>query len=985
MILLVALHVVAACGAPVALRRLGRRAFWLLAIAPAVATGWALANAPIRGSAAPVERYEWAPSIGLSLTFRTDSLAWLLLLVIGAIGVLVLGYCAAYFEDDEPGLGRFGACLTAFAGAMIGLVTADDMLLLYVFWEITTVLSYLLIGHSSRSRASRAAATQALVVTTFGGLAMLGGIVIVGQRAGTYRLSELTVPAAQDADGVLVTAVVLLLVGAISKSALVPFHYWLPGAMAAPTPVSAYLHAAAMVKAGIYLVARLAPAYAQLPAWRTVCLVLGGTTMLLGAYRALRQHDLKLLLAFGTVSQLGFLVVLVGTGTEQAALAGVTMLLAHALFKGCLFLTVGAIDHATGTRDLRVLSGLRHRSPGLAAAGLLGAASMAGLPPLLGFVGKEAVYTTYLATEADWAPYVLVVLVAGSALTVAYSGRFVWGAFRDRADAEPSPFHAAGPVLVGIPLLLAVAGLIAGPISPLFEPALTEYARLLPDGGGEVHLGVWHGFGAPLLLSAATLLVGAGLVAARRPINRAQTAIGHRTAPYGADEAYRGGMRRLDHGSVRITGTLQRGSLPLSMALILLTTLGTTGYALWVAKPVPATVRPYDDLAQVWVALATGVAAVLAAMARRRMRAVLLVGATGYGCALLFLLFGAPDLALTQVLAESVSLLVFVLVLRRLPSRFDDDDRGRRLLRLALGLGGGALVTALALVVPTWRTRPPASTGLAESALDFGGGRNIVNVILVDTRAWDTMGELSVVIAAATGIASLIFIDDTRLAPTREALARVRARRGGSDAPPQGAGVPREGAGAASEGAESSPADAPSQRPLWLREADAMHPVRRSLLLEVVVRLIFHVALLWSVFLLFTGHNSPGGGFAAGIVAGLALALRYLAGGREELRSALPVPPGLLLGTGLFLSAGNGLASMIVGGQVLQTWILHATLPAIGEIHVVTSLFFDIGVYLVVVGLVLDILRSLGSGIEDQGGLSLDVPVPTGPAEGETR
>lgn len=946
----------------------------MLALAPASAAAWAVAHSPHRGAAPPVEHWEWVASLGLSLTFRLDSLAWLMCLVIGGVGALVLGYCAAYFAPDEPGLGRFAACLTAFAGAMLGLVTSDDMLLMYVFWEITTVLSYLLIGHASRSRASRAAATQALVVTTLGGLAMLGGIVLIGQRTGTYRLAELAShPAAPGSaaagapDALLSVAVVLLLVGALSKSALVPFHFWLPGAMAAPTPVSAYLHAAAMVKAGIYLVARLAPAYAALPAWQLTCLILGGGTMLLGAYRALRQHDLKLLLAFGTVSQLGFLVVLVGTGSEQAALAGVTMLLAHALYKGALFLTVGAIDHATGTRDLRELSGLRHRAPALAWAGILAAASMAGLPPFLGFVGKEAVYTTYVEARAPWAPAVLLVLVVGSALTVAYSGRFCWGAFRNQAGRAPSQVHPPGPVLAGMPVLLAALGVLAGGLSPLLEPALAEYAQLLPDGGGSVHLGLWHGFGAPLTLSLATLSIGALLVALRRPINRLQARSGEHLGRFAADEAYRASMRALDHGSVRVTAALQRGSLPLSLGLIVLTLLGTSGVALWVAQAGPpgsaapggpAAVRAFDNPAQVWVAGLVALAAVLAALSRRRMRAVFLVGATGYGCALLFLLFGAPDLALTQVLAETLSLLVFVLVLRRLPSRFDDENRLRRTVRLGFGLATGALITALALVVPTWRVGVPASTGLVESAVDFGGGYNVVNVILVDTRAWDTMGELSVVIAAATGIASLIFIDDTRLAPARDAVARLRARRA------------RRGA-----------ARAPGTRPLWLRETGQMHPARRSLMLEVVVRLVFHVALLWSLYLLFTGHNNPGGGFAGGIVAGLAVALRYLAGGRQELWSAMPVPPGLLLGTGLFLSAGTGLASMVAGGDALQTWIFKIPVPLIGDIKLVTSVFFDVGVYLVVIGLVLDVIRSLGSGIDDDGGSTPDSPVEPSQAD----
>ncbi len=943
MTILLALHAVAALAAYSAVRAWGRRAFWLLAIPPAIVFGWALAHLPTAQAEEQTrEVLEWIPTLGLSLAFRLDGLSWLMSLVVGGMGALVLVYCASYFKDDEPGLGRFAGCLVGFAGAMLGLVTSDDMLLLYIFWEITTVLSYLLIGHVERERASRAAASQALVVTTFGGLAMLAGIVIIGQRAGTYRLSEVVSAPLPSGDLLVSVAAVLLLVGAFTKSALIPFHFWLPGAMAAPTPVSAYLHAAAMVKAGIYLVARLAPAFAHLPSWQFSVLVAGGATMLLGAYRALRQNDLKLLLAFGTVSQLGFLIVLLGTGTQQAALAGLTMLLAHALYKGSLFLTVGAIDHATGTRDLHVLSGLRSSMPVLTGVAVLSAASMAGLPPLLGFVGKEAVYAAYAGSGELWAPAVLAVLVVGSALTAAYSARFIWGAFRTQPGRAPTPVHRPGPILVGVPAVLAVGALVAGITSDRLEPLLTRSTGALPVDGGVVHLGLWHGVNVALGLSALTLTLGAGLAVGRRTVNVVQSRIGARYGPRGADDVYRAFMRRLDRNSVRITSGLQRGSLPLSLALILLVFVVLVGGTLLVTGARPGPMRLSDGLPQAVTAALVVIASVAAAVSRRRMRAVFLVGAAGYGCAMLFLLFGAPDLALTQALAEALSLLVFVLVLRRLPLTFDIQSGPRLLLRLVFGVACGALVTLLALIVPAGRRGPVASDGLSAAAVDYGGGTNIVNVTLVDIRAWDTMGELSVVIAAATGIGALIFLDEAALDRGREAMARVRVRRRGW-------------------GTRASPATDGR----WLAET-TMPDRSRSLILEVVVRLVFHSVLVWSVFLLFTGHNAPGGGFAAGLVGGLALAMRYLAGGRTELRAAAPVPPGLLLGTGLFLSAGNALGSMIAGGQALQTWIFDVTVPLLGTVHLVTSLLFDIGVYLVVFGLVLDILRSLGGGIEEQ-------------------
>lgn len=946
--LLLVAHLVLAVAAPPIVRRLGRRAFWLFALPPAATFLYAVAHTPHAFSESPpTQVVSWVPSIGLELAFRLDALSWLLCLIVGGIGALVLAYCSAYFSDEEPGLGRFAGCLLGFAGAMLGLVTADDLLVLYLFWEATTVLSYLLIGHRPESKSSRTAATEALVVTTFGGLAMLVGLIVIGESAGTYRLSQIIEAAAAAppaADATMVAAVGLVLLGALSKSALVPFHFWLPGAMAAPTPVSAYLHAAAMVKAGIYLVARFAPAYADVPLWRVLVLVLGGATMIIGAYRSLRQYDLKLLLAYGTVSQLGFLVVLVGAGTGDAALAGVAMVLAHALYKACLFLVVGAIDHATGTRDLRELSGLARSSPGLAIAGVVGAASMAGLPPLLGFVGKEAAYAAFTAGEQSWDFWVLAVLVVGSMLTFAYSVRFVWGAFRTQPDREDTSVHAPGPVLLGVPLVLAGLSLGLGPAAPLLEPALRGWADTVGAAPASGHLTLWHGFTAALWLTLLTWAVGVALALGHIRVESFQTTLHDRAwNKLSAENSYRRLMRALDRGSLEVTAALQRGSLPLSLGLILMVFIVLPGGAvLFLTDWSGMRLRLSDGVPQLITASVMAVAAIWAVRARRRMRAVLLVGVTGYGCALLFLLFGSPDLALTQVLVETLSIIVFVLVLRRFPSRFTADrPRWDRATRAVFGLAVGVVAAALALVLPQARTAAPASDGLGPIAVDYGGGHNMVNIILVDVRAWDTMGELSVVLAAATGIASLVFLHEDRFAVVRARLADTWARR--REATRSGVSHGR-----------------------WLAEDSLIRPEQRSTMFEVVARLIFHVVMLWSVYLLLAGHNDPGGGFAAGIVAGLALTVRYLAGGREELRAAIPVLPGWLLGIGLFLSAGNGLGSMIAGGSVLQTWVFDVPVPLIGKLHIVTSLVFDVGVYLVVIGLVLDILRSLGASIDQQ-------------------
>ncbi len=553
-----------------------------------------------------VESVPWIPQLDLTLDTRLDPLSWLMTLIVGGVGALVLLYCVRYFTRDEAALGRFAAFLTAFAGSMYGLVVADDVYLLFIFWELTTVFSYLLIGHYTRRRASRASALQALLVTTLGGLAMLVGLVLLSQQAGTSNLSGLI--AAAPSGPIATTAVALVLVGAITKSAILPFHFWLPGAMAAPTPVSAYLHAAAMVKAGIYLVARLAPGFADTPGWRETLVILGVVTMLVGGWRALRENDLKLVLAYGTVGQLGFLITIVGFGTRDAALAGLALLLAHALFKSTLFLVVGIIDHDAGTRDLRRLSGLGRRSPILAGVAVLAALSMAGLPPTFGFVAKEAVLTAFLDSGLEGAIWGWVALVGvglGSILTVAYTARFVWGAFARKPGMADTEVGRAEPGFLASPLILAMFGLLLGPLASLVDGVLAPAATGLPAAVGEreivdsgSHLALWHGFEPALGLSAVTLAAGIGLFLARDAVARLQQAL---TVEFSAAAGYRHTLHAVDRSAARTTAFIQRGSLPSYLAIILLVLLGTAGTALALVRDWPSAVLPYDSFTQVVV------------------------------------------------------------------------------------------------------------------------------------------------------------------------------------------------------------------------------------------------------------------------------------------------------------------------------------------------------------------------------------------------
>ncbi|GAA2233789.1 Na+/H+ antiporter subunit A [Herbiconiux moechotypicola] len=942
---------------PLLTRILSTRVFYLLAVLPAGVFVYTLTQtATVLGGGAVTESVPWIPQLGIAFAFRVDTLAWLLALIVTGVGALVLVYCARYFSPSEPQLGRFATVLLAFAGVMYGLVTADDIYVMFMFWEITSVLSYLLIGHYTGRKESRGAALQALLVTTFGGLAMLVGIVLLTAEAGTTSIASLVAdpPAGS---GVVTTAVMLILAGALSKSALVPFHFWLPAAMAAPTPVSAYLHAAAMVKAGIYLVARFAPGYADTPGWIPVLVSLGVLTMLLGAWRSLRQNDLKLLLAYGTVSQLGFLTVVVGFGTRDTALAGATLLLAHALFKATLFLVVGIVDHDEGTRDLRELSGLGRRRPALAAIAIVAAASMAGVPPLLGFVAKEAVLTSLLEAADAWGWAALIGIALGSILTVAYSARFLWGAFATKPLPDEvehhSAHHAPDPLILIAPAFLALATLALGILSPLISPFLESYADTIPTEPGShgvYHLALWHGLEPALGISAAIIAAGLGLFALRKPFARFQRSLPH---VFDAARDYIRIVRSVDALAARVTLFAQKGGLPQYIGTILLVVVLCLGAATAFNRTWPESIVLWDYPAQLFVAAAMAVAAVLAARATHRLAAVLLVGATGFGMVVLFAYHGAPDLALTQALVETVTLVVFMLVLRRLPTKIAQHNKPvRRGRRVVIGVLVGVTMGLVGIVALGAREAGTLTDELARLSYELGHGENIVNVMLVDIRAWDTMNELSVLIVVATGVASLIFVTGRNASIPR--LRESRARR---------QGIARTRIVDDPHTADEAPAE---RQHSWLLGGRTLAPENRSLILEVLVRLIFHPAIVVSIFLLFAGHNMPGGGFAGGVLAGLALIARYLAGGRYELGETLPIGPGVLLGTGMLLATGTAVGSLFLGADVLTSAYFSAEVPVLGYISFGTSTIFDVGVYLVVIGVVLDIIRALGGEVDRQ-------------------
>lgn len=764
---LLALHAVAGTAALSSARRLGRWGLVLGGLAPALTIAWAASRSDDVLHGRPVtQSATWVGALDLTLDVRLDAFALLMTVLVSGIGTLVFAYAWHYFGRSDKA-GRAAGLLTLFAGSMLGVVLADNLLLLYVCWELTSVTSYLLIGIDDTEPDARAAALHALLVTGMGGLAMLGGFVVIGQEAGTYRISELL---SSPPSGTAVSvALVLVLLGAFTKSAQYPFHSWLPGAMVAPTPISAYLHSAAMVKAGIYLIARLAPAFADVGVWRPLVVGVGLTTMVAGGLRALRPFDLKQLLAFGTISQLGFLVVLFGIGHPEATAAGCALLLAHGLFKAALFMVVGIVDHEAHTRDIRDLPLLRAGWGPTRVVALVSAASMAAVPPLAGFIAKEEAYGALVeGTSGD--RLVLAGIVAGSVLTVAYSLRFVAALVRPDAvgtgaSARAVLEHGPSAGFAAPAIVLAVATAALG-VLPMLWSHLVDEAALALDPRSGTHLELWHGVTAPLVLSLLTLGTGLLVFAGRRPVAIIQQRLAPRASGTHAFEATVRGTLRV---AARVTSALQSGSLPIYLAIILTTaavvpTVGLLRGAWWPGWPDVVSRPVHLPIAAL---LVTG--ALAATLAQRRFAAALLLGVVGYGMTLFFVVQGAPDLALTQFAVETLSVVVFLLVLRRLPDRFERRAPAvGRVYRIGVSALVGVFVVLMGITAAGSRTEAPVSRAMSEEALPEGDGKNVVNVILVDIRGLDTMGEISVLVAAGIGIVAL-----------------ARAGRTPSDAPPR--------------------------------------------------------------------------------------------------------------------------------------------------------------------------------------------------------
>ena len=739
---LLALHVVGMVAVFVAADRRGPGGLVVGAIPPAVTAVWA---ATVLGAdPPPAASVTWVAGLDLSFTFQVDDLAALMTLMVSGVGALVFVYASGYFSSDAIGLGRFGATLLAFSTAMVGLVWSQSVWTLFVFWELTSVTSFLLVGQARTDPVALAAARRALMITVAGGLALLPAFVILVDLEGSADLSALEPVGGTSA----AVAAVLVLVAAATKSAQVPFHVWLPGAMVAPTPVSAYLHSATMVKAGVLLVALLAPALGEVAPWTTLGLTFGLVSMVWGAVGALRQVDAKLVLAWGTISQLGLMIALLSLGTAKATFAAVSLVAAHALFKAALFLVVGEVDVRTGTRELSRLSGLWRSMPVAFSVALVAALSMAGVIGTLGFAAKEAAIEATFGLTGPERLVVPAIVIAGSVLTVAYTVRLMLGLFGTAPGVAPTTVGAARPRLTAPAVVLAAAGVAGygalGAVTGIVGPAATE----LDAGASAYSLLRWPGLTDAFVVSTVVVVVGVVLgVAVARHLG---TAVAPR--PLGAERVDRV-LDGLPRAARRLTARVQHGSLPAYLAtmafVVALAAVPFVG-----AVDLDA-LELRDEPLEPALGLLVVVAAAGVAIIRSRLGAALALGVVGIAMSGLFIALGAPDLALTQLLVETVIVVGFVIGLGSLARRFPVVGLGWRGVRLAAAaLVGTAVAVGLAGSASAPSGRPPVDD-LVEAAVDEGGGNNVVNVILTDIRALDTLGEIMVLAVVAVGILAL--------------------------------------------------------------------------------------------------------------------------------------------------------------------------------------------------------------------------------------
>lgn len=742
-------------------RLLGRAIGWIVALLPLGITIFFITRLDEVGAGEVLTAtYDWAPELGIQLSFFADGLSVLLALIVAGVGTLIMIYGGGYLAGDRY-IGRFFVIVLAFMAAMLGVVLSDNIFLLFMFWELTSITSYMLIGFKHEYKSSQDAAKQALLVTGSGGLALLAGLILLGIAGGSWELTTLlTQGDAIRANPLYLPALILILLGAFTKSAQLPFHFWLPNAMSAPTPVSAYLHSATMVKAGVYLLARLHPVLGGTEPWFAIVTTVGAATAVIGAWLSWQKTDLKQILAYSTVSALGTMVMLLGEGTDLAVETAVLFLLVHSLYKGGLFMAAGAIDHETGTRDITRLGGLARLMPFTLAGVLLAALSMAGIPPLFGFISKELMYEAsleigqwaWLLTAVTLITNVFMVAAAAIVLIVPFFGRVTENTARPKHRAPLSMW--IGPALLGILALLdglfSTSNVVTG--SLVSAPATAVAGRVV-----EAKLGLWHGVTPMLILSAITVTLGAVLFWQHRRLRPAAQRLDTAVARIGPEQWYKKGLDGLLHFAGLATRFIQNGYLRYYILFVMGTTLLLVGgtFIRSGAFTMRSSYTPLSIYATV-VAAAIIIGALVVVTAQTRLFAVAGLGAVGYGIAMLYVLFSAPDLAMTQFSVETLTVVLFVLVLFRLPRFNTISSNTARVRDGIVSLLVGTMMTFLALSAHRTSITSPLTEFFVENSYELAEGRNIVNVILVDFRGADTMVEITVLAVAAIGVYSLM-------------------------------------------------------------------------------------------------------------------------------------------------------------------------------------------------------------------------------------
>ncbi len=887
------------------------------------------------------EHITWLPQLGFDLAWRMDGISWLFALLITGIGALIVLYAHYYMSVEDP-VPRFYAYLLGFAGSMLGVVLSGNLIQLVFFWEMTSLTSFLLIGYWYHNANAREGARMALVVTVLGGFCMLVGVLVLGHIVGSYDIDVLLASFDVLRDHALfVPALVLMLLGAFTKSAQFPFHFWLPHAMAAPTPVSAYLHSATMVKAGIYLMIRLWPVMSGSESWYYVVSLAGLLTFLIGGIFAVMQNDLKGILAYSTISHLGLITLLIGLSTPAALAAAIFHVFNHATFKASLFMAAGVIDHETGTRDVRRLSGLMRYMPFTGTLAIIAAGAMAGVPLLNGFISKEMFLTETLEFHTgSWFDRALPLLATiGSAFSVLYSVRFIHQVFfgPPPKDLPREPHEPVIWMRLPIEFLVAIClivGIIPGiVVGPLLNTAV---APLLGGLALDLDLAVWHGFTPALLLSTLALVGGVvGYMLLYRYLGNRD----YSTVPWAgrvrARQLFDVAMNTLFSVATAFTrffGTRRlQPQLLLLMAVVVLA--GVSPFVLERALGRPGVPLigslPLTELDPAFVALwAFGIASAIGAaflVKFHRLAALILTSGVGLVVCLTFVWLSAPDLAVTQLVVEIVTTVLLLLGLRWLPQHFEGvRSRGtivrarlRRSRDLIVAVAAGGGLATLSYSAMTHPTVDGISSFFLRNSYEGGGGTNVVNVLLVDFRGFDTMGEITVLAIVGMTVFALL----RRFRPAREVLGKPKQQ------------VRQTELDRALEGREVGDT-----------AADYLYVPR------VAMHLLFPLITLFAIFLLMRGHNEPGGGFAGGVTMAIAFILQYMASGTRWVEERLRILPLRWVGAGLLVAAATGIGSWLFGMPFLTSAHRYVTLPLIGEVHLVSALFFDLGVFLLVIG-----------------------------------